>query len=99
MLSTFLCIAVACWCWFGNGPYFLRWPAVLMVVVLTSGHPLAAMLGPEMEQLAAPLLTLLFMIFGLSIILRGIFGRSWGRDPYRSSYNGRYGRGVRHDRW
>jgi hypothetical protein len=100
MLSILLLLGVSCWCWFGNGPYFLRWPAVIMVVLLTSGHPLAAVFGPELEQLAAPLLALFFAVLGLAIILRGLFGFS-GRRYHHGyhDYHGRYGRRWRGDRW
>ena len=96
MLAIPLSIALACWCWFGRGPHFLRWPALLMVVVFTSGHPLAVMLGPQIEQLAPPLLALLVAGFGVSIILRGLFGHP-GRHHYQQSHQGHHGRYGR--RW
>lgn len=75
-MITILFLFVAFWCWFGRGPYLLRWPALLGVVVLTSGHPLAAMLGEDLAPLAGPLLTLLFAILGLTIIFRALSGSS-----------------------
>lgn len=71
MLAILLFIALACWCWRGTGPYFLRWPLVVIVVALTSGHPVIAFFGEGFEALAGPLLTLLIMMLGLWIMLGG----------------------------
>lgn len=95
MMLTVLFLFIALWCWFGRGPYLLRWPALLGVVAMTSGHPLAAMLGKDLEPLAAPLLTLFFMILGLSIMLRGVFGPSRRRHHYHDGPPG-YWRGHHH---
>lgn len=101
-MLTLLFLALACWCWLGQGPYFLRWPAVVIVVILTSGHPLAGMAGEDFEQLVWPLLTLFFALLGLWIIIRGVFGpprpRHYHHHPRYGRY-GRYGRRWRYDRW
>jgi len=101
-----ICIFLAIWCWLGRGPYFLRWPALLGIVALTSGHPLAAMLGEDLEPLAEPLLTLFFVILGLLLIFRGVFGGSRRRynqygspEPWHRRHH-RFGeRRDRYDRW
>jgi hypothetical protein len=110
MMITILFLLVALWCWFGRGPYLLRWPALLGVVALTSGHPLAALLGEDLEPLAQPLLALFFAILGLTIIFRAVFGPSRGRYHYDDGplgywhhhhrrYGNRYGRRWHNDRW
>lgn len=68
MMLTVLLLFIVLWCWFGRGPYLHRWPALPGVVAMTSGHPLAAMLGKDLEPLAEPLLALFFAILGLTII-------------------------------
>ena len=100
MLAIILFLALACWCWFGQGPYFLRWPAVVIVVALTSGHPLAQVLGKDFEQLIWPLLALFLALLGLWIIIRGVFcppGRRY--HHHHHDHYGRYGRRWRYDRW
>lgn len=105
MLIT-LFIALACWCWLGRGPYFLRWPSVILILVITSGHPLANVFGPGLEEIAAPLLPILIAIFGLFLIFRGIFGSSrrrhhdYGPQDQWQRRNRHYGeRRDRYDRW
>jgi hypothetical protein len=95
MMITVFFFLIALWSWFGRGPYFLRWPAVLAVIVFTSGHPLAALLGKDLEPLAGPLLTLFFMILGLTIMLRALFGTSRRRRHYDDEPPG-YGHGLHH---
>lgn len=101
-----LCIFLAIWCWLGRGPYFLRWPAILMVVLLTSGHPLISVVDSEFGGILGPLLSLFFAIFGLTIIFRGIFGGSRRRynqygppEPWHRRHRLFGGRRERYDRW
>ena len=107
MLSILLLLALSCWCWFGNGPWCLRWPALLLAVLLTSGHPLGGPVGQVLEALAPTILALIFAIAGLLIILRGAFG---GWRSRRGYYHHRpppwswrrydhYGRRDRYDHW
>jgi hypothetical protein len=66
-----LSLIVAVWTWLGTGPRLLRWPSLLGLVLLTSGHPLGQALVANTEVLAAPLLTLLIMGFGIKLMLGG----------------------------
>jgi hypothetical protein len=88
MMLTVLFLLVAVWCWFGRGFYFLRWPSLIGVVVFTSGHPLAAQLGEDLEPLAGPLMTLLFTVIGLTIMVRALFGSSRRRPYYHDAPRG-----------
>lgn len=102
MLPILIFGFIAIWCWFGTGPLFLRWPAVVVVVALTSGHPLASVFGEGSEELIWPLLNLLIALFGLWIVVRGVFGGPRRRCHYhhdRYHRYGRYGRRWRDDRW
>lgn len=105
MILTVLFLLVALWCWFGRGPYFLRWPAVVLIILFTSGHPLGGMLGGMLDGFAEPLLTLFFMILGFSFIVRGVFGRShrrhrdFGPPPHWHNHHRDYGRRGRYDHW
>ena len=105
MMLTVLFILVALWCWFGRGPYFLRWPAVLLTILLTSGHPLGGILGGMFDGLAEPLLVLFFLILGFSMMLRGLFGQShrrhrgFGHLPHGHHHHRNYRRRGWYDRW
>ena len=37
MLGLLLLIGLACWCWFSTGPLFLRWPLVVLIVLIILG--------------------------------------------------------------
>ena len=107
MLSILLLLALSCWCWFGHGPYFLRWPALLVAVLLTSGHPVGGPLGLFLEAIAPAILTLVIALAGLLIILRGAFGGWRSRrgscqhrpPPWSWRRSSHYGRGDRYDHW
>ena len=96
-LGLLLVIGLACWCWFSSGPLFLRWPLVVLIVLMTSGHWLGGVVGAYVGALAGPILLLLIVFAGLMIMLRGLGlrGRSRNNRDYR--YNGR--RGWYGDRW
>lgn len=94
MLTLLFLIALACWCWLGSGPYFLRWPAIVLLVLLSSGHSAGSAVAAHLDVLAGPLLTLGIMLFGLWIIIRGALG--WRHRPRR--YYGPYYRRRWHDR-
>ncbi|HPA16167.1 MAG TPA: hypothetical protein PLU30_00370 [Verrucomicrobiae bacterium] len=88
-----LLILLGCWCWFGAGPLCLRWPVIVLLVLLTSDHWASPAVAAQLDALAGPLLTLGIMFFGLWIIVRGAFG--WPR--YRRYYDPYYRRRW-HDR-
>jgi hypothetical protein len=92
MLGLILLIALACWCWIGFGPRFLRWPCIVVILLMTSGHQLGGMVAAYVEAFSEPALTLLIMFIGLMIILRGFGWRSRRRDYYRDE-------GWFRDRW
>lgn len=94
MLGIVLIIALACWSWFGNGPRFLRWPSIVVLLLMTSGHPIGGIVGAYVGAFAAPVLTLLIMLCGIMIILRGSGWRPRRRD-YRDYREG----GRFYDRW
>ncbi|MEM6915003.1 MAG: hypothetical protein AAF491_00450 [Verrucomicrobiota bacterium] len=90
----FLClIGLAVWCWLYEGPRFLRWPVIVLLVLMTSGHQLGESVAASADALAAILLPFLLLIVGLLVMLRG--GR---RRRTRSPYHYRERR-YRHDRW
>lgn len=84
MLLLILLISLACWCWFGAGPFFLRWPLVVLLVLLTSGHQMGAVVGSYLEVLAEPLLVFGIVLLGLWIMVRGIFGRRRADHNYHN---------------
>ena len=96
-LGLLLLIGLACWCWFSSGPLFLRWPLVVLIILMTSGHWAGSIIGAYVNALAAPVLTLLIVFAGLMIMIRGIGGRGRGRNNPDYRYNGR--RGWYGDRW
>lgn len=93
-LGLLLVIGLCCSCWLGWGPRFLRWPLVVVFVLMTSGHWAGSIVGAYVEVLAEPVLTLLIVMAGLLIMLRGLGFKP--RRPYRPDY--REG-GWRDDRW
>jgi len=72
----------------------LRWPLVVLIVLVTSGHQLGAEVATGANTLAATLLPFLLVIVGILVMLRGGFRRSH-RRPYDTHRERRY----RHDRW
>ena len=72
-----LVIALACWCWLGAGPRCFRWPLLVLLALLTSGHWTGSLAGEYLDAVAGPLLVLLIMAVGFSIMLRGF----WPRQP------------------
>lgn len=74
----------------------LRWPMVVLVVLLTSGHWAGNVVGAYLDVLAQPLLTLLLMLLGLWIIIRGVVGHQ--REPYQREHY-RHGRDWHDRRW
>jgi len=94
-LGLLLLIGAAFWCWFRSGPLFLRWPLVVLIILMTSGHWLGGIVGAYVGTLAGPILVILIMFAGLMIMVRGLGGRR--RGPNYRDY--RYGRGRYGDRW
>jgi len=95
MLGLLLLIGMAFWCWFSSGPLFLRWPLVVLIVLVTSGHWLGGIVTAYAAVFAGPILTLLIIFAGLMIMIRGIGCRPRNRY-YRDN---RYRRGWYGDRW
>lgn len=95
MLGLLLLIGMALWCWFSSGPLFLRWPLVVLIVLMTSGHWLGGIIGAYAGALAGPLLLFLIMIAGFMVMLRGFGWRP--RRQYQADY--RYRRGWHGNRW
>jgi len=89
MLGLLLLIGLAYWCWLSRGPRFLRWPLVILIVMITSGHQLGGIVSAYAGALAGPILLLLIVSAGLMIMIRGLGWRPRGRS-YRDN---RYGRG------
>jgi len=71
----------------------LRWPLVVLIVLVTSGHQLGSEVASGANTLAASLLPFIFVIVGVLVMLRGGFGRR-GRRSYDTYRERRY----RHDR-
>lgn len=94
MIGILLLVALAIWCWLFEGPRFLRWPLVVLIVLTTSGHQLGSEVAAGTNVLAATLLPFLLVIAGILIMLRGGFRRRYHR-PYDRYRERRY----RHDRW
>jgi len=93
-LGLLLVIGLCCWCWLGRGPRVLGWPLVVILVLMTSGHWAGGIVSAYVGALAKPVLTLLIVVAGLMIILRGFGVRS--RRPYRPDYREGW---WRNDRW
>jgi len=86
MIALLLFIGLAWWCWLSSGPRFLRWPLVVLIVLITSGHQLGGIVSAYAGALTGPALLLLVMFAGIMIILRGFGGhrrhqshRNWRR--------------------
>jgi hypothetical protein len=92
MLGFLLVVGLAFWSWLGNGPRFLRWPLVLVFLLMIYGREYGGLVSDHMDALAAPVLTLVIMIVGFLITLRG-FG--WRPRQRRYRYRGRW----YDDRW
>lgn len=93
-LGLLLLIGLCCWCWLGRGPRILAWPLVVVLVLMTSGHWAGGFVGSYVDALAEPVLTLLIVLAGLLIILRGFGFRP--RRPERPYYREGW---WRNDRW
>lgn len=99
MMALLILVSVAIWSWLGRGPIFFRWPALVGLTLLTSGHPLGIALARVLDGMAEPLLALFFVFLGISIILKPIFGGSRRRyTPRRYDDPRREGRGW-YDQW
>jgi len=94
MLGLLLLIGMACWCWLGRGPLFLRWPLVVLIVLMTSGHALGGVVAELVGALAGPILLFAIVIAGFLVMLRGVGWRPRRHDDYY-----RYGRGWHDRRW
>ena len=92
MLGFLLVVGLALWSWLGNGPRFLRWPLVIVFLLMTFGREYGGIASAQLDALAAPVLTLAIMVAGFLIILRG-----FGWRPRRRRY--RYERRWYDDRW
>ena len=71
----------------------LRWPLMVLIVLVTSGHQLGSEVASGANTLAATLLPFLLVIAGIVIMLRGGFRRR-PRPPYHYRE-----RRDRYDRW
>lgn len=89
MLSLVLIALLVCWCWFGMGPPFMRWPAVVLLLLLLSNNSIGRFVAEHAEALAGPLLTLLIMLGGLMLIFRGV---GWRPRPRYYRYGRWYDR-------
>lgn len=95
-LGLLLVIAFSVWCWLGRGPYFLRWPLLLLTVLMTSGHAVGGVINEFASAIASPVLTILLILFGISVMLRGLWPRH--RDRYYRDRH-RYNRRRYDERW
>lgn len=94
-LALLLVVVFTCWCWLGGGPWSLRWIALIVLVLMSSGHPIGHLIGSHLAVVARPLLALVFVFLGFAIILRG-----FGWLPRRRWRHPRYGRRWWYDdRW
>lgn len=93
MIGLLLLASLAIWCWIFEGPRMLRWPLVVLIVLITSGHQLGSEVASGANTLAATLLPFLLVIVGILVMLRGGFRRHH-RRPYDTYRERRY----RHDR-
>jgi hypothetical protein len=91
MLTLLLIIALAAWCWFGSGPLFLRWPSVVVLVLLTSGHTEGAAIGGCLDKIAAPILVSVIMAIGLAMMLRAHMRRRYQDYPLQRRSKYRHG--------
>lgn len=89
MISFILVLVIAFWSWFGYGPRLLRWPSVVVLILLTSGHPLGQNLAGVLDSTTVVLLPLAVALLGIWIMVRGLFPRGarrhrpgWQRDDY-----------------
>ena len=80
MTPLLLTVALSLWCWLGGGPALLRWPLVIFLILLTSGHPFGGLVSSGLEELAGPILLLLIVAVGFSMILRSF--RTSRRNPW-----------------
>ena len=80
-VALFLLFAGAFWCWIGSGPLCLRWPLIVLIVLMTSGHSLGALISCYLGALSGPILVLLITLAGIRIMIFG-FGRRPRRDHY-----------------
>jgi hypothetical protein len=87
-------VALAYWCWFKRGPFWLRWPSVVILILVTSGNSLGAVLGQMLSPFAGPALILLIIGIALFTMIGGFSRRSsWRRDSRydrRGGWNDRY---------
>lgn len=72
MLGLVLMIGFACWCWIGRGPLVFRWPLIVLIVLMTSGHWLGEIIGAYVSAFAGPLLLFVIVMAGFMVMLRGI---------------------------
>lgn len=84
-MGLLILIALACWCWFGHGPRFPRWPLVVLIILITSGHWLGGIAAVYLGMFAGPLLTLFFVWLGLWLMVRGLGWRP--RRRYHHDYH------------
>jgi hypothetical protein len=80
-IALLLIIALAAWCWLGSGPLFLRWPSVVVLVLLTSGHTAGTAISGYLDKIAGPVLVLVIMAIGLSMMLRPHMRRRYRDYP------------------
>jgi hypothetical protein len=90
-LALLLVIGLGCRCWLSWGPRFLRWPLLALLVRMTTGHWMGSIEAADMDALAEPVLTLMIVVAGLLIMLRGV-----GCRPRRNYYRDRW---RRYERW
>lgn len=91
MLALLLIVGLAGWCWLGSGPLFLRWPSIVVMVLLTSGHNAGTAINGYLDKIAGPVLVLVIMAIGLSMMLRPHMRRRYRDYPFHRRPNNRYG--------
>jgi len=84
-VGLLLIIGLLCWCWLGNGFRCLRWPLLILLGILVTDNWFGGIAGGYVDAVANPILVLLIMLAGISIMFRG-----FRRTPRR-------GRCCRHD--
>jgi len=99
MIGFLLLLALAGWCWFGYGPRFLRWPALVLLALVTSRHALGESLAHSLDALAGAALPIVIVAIGIWVMMRGFFSGSYGSHRHRGWRNESTGRRWWDERW
>jgi hypothetical protein len=99
MIGFLMLLALAGWCWFGYGPRFLRWPVLVLLVLVTSRHALGESLAHSLDALAGSVLPILIVAIGIWVMTRGFLTESHRSQRYRRWRDGSTGRRWWDDRW